>query len=198
MTAGTVPPGTGGKGSKAAKKGQGAKKKGGKGRKGKKGKRPRKQKKKHKCGDSGSYGHMKDNYTADGKERDHIPSCAALIHNAKTNVFSGRKLCPAQETAIVRAASACAIPKGVHEAYSKTFKNRNKATDSKGRKLYERDANRKKQAANRDTAAIKKGLKKKGASKQCRKAYTDWAKQVNGRTQKWYENMITKAVNSAK
>jgi hypothetical protein len=157
VSPGTIPPGSGDSRASAAKKNKAAKKKGRPGRRSKKARKPKK-KKKHKCGDSGSYGHMTDNYSADGKERDHVPSSAALMQNAK-GIFKGQTLCAAQLNAVKRAAEACVIPKGVHETYSKTFRNRNKAKDSKGRKLYERDAKNKKKAAKRDTKAIKKGLK---------------------------------------
>jgi hypothetical protein len=188
-------------GSAAARKAKARKKKAGGGRRPKKRqapKKPRKQKKKHKCGDSGSYGQMKDNYKADGKERDHVPSGAALVHNAKNNIFKGTDLCKEQISAIKRAGAACAIPKPVHDGYSKTWTYRNNETDSKGKTLAERDGNNKKKAANRDTAAIKKGLREKKASKECKKKYAAWAEKVNGRTQKWYENMIKKAANAAK
>ena len=165
------------KGAKAAS----AKKKGGK-------KARKKKKGKLKCGDSGKYGDLQKKY-ADGKERDHVPSCAALLKNAKDNVCVGQKLCPSQEGAIRRAAEACAISKGIHAKYSKTFRGRNTKSQVKS------DANNKKKAANRDTDAIKKGLKKSGASKECKKKYAAWAEKVNNRTQKWYENMITKAIN---
>ena len=201
MVVKTKPAAKSARGSAPAKKAKPRKKKAGGGRRPKKRKapkKPKKQKKKHKCGDSGSYGHMKDNYKADGKERDHVPSGASLVHNAKNNIFKGTDLCKEQISAIKRAASACAIPKPVHDGYSKTWTYRNNETDSSGKTLAERDGNSKKKAANRDTAAIKKGLREKKASKECKRKYAAWAKKVNARTQKWYENMITKAVNGAK
>ena len=127
-----------------------------------------------------------------------MPSGAALVHNAKNNIFKGTDLCKEQINAIKRAASACAIPKPVHDGYSKTWTYRNNEKDSKGKTLAERDGNNKKKAAKRDTAAIKKGLKAKKASKECQKRYAAWAKKVNARTQNGYEGMITKAVNAAK
>lgn len=187
MAVKTRPGAAGGGGSAAARGSRGAKKKG---RPGRRGKQRSKKKGKLKCGDSGTYGDLNKKY-ADGKERDHIPSCAALIANAKNNLNGGEELCPAQEDAIRNAAQACAIPRGVHELYSKTYKWRNtKAQIAK-------DSNKrggKKRAANRDTAAIKKGLKKKGASKECKKKYAAWAKDVNSRTQKSYEDMLRKAI----
>ncbi len=202
MVVKTKPAAKSARGSAAAKKAKARKKKAGGGRRPKKRKapkKPRKQKKKHKCGDSGSYGHMKDNYKADGKERDHVPSCAALIHNARNNVLPrGTELCPAQENAIVRAASACVIPKPVHDNYSPTHSHKNNVKDPRtGRTRAQRDGNNKKKAAKRDTDAIKKGLKDKKASKRCQKKYAAWAEKIKERDQSWYEGMIKKAVNKA-
>lgn len=176
----------GGSGAAAARGTKGARKRGGPGRRG----RRSKKKGKLKCGENGTYGELNKKY-ADGKERDHIPSCAALIANATNNLNGGEELCPAQEDAIRNAAQACAIPKGVHELYSKTFKWKN------NKEQIAKDSNKrggKKRAANRDTAAIKDGLKKSGASKECKREYAAWAKKVNGRTQKWYEDMLRKAI----
>jgi hypothetical protein len=181
----TAGPGGRGKNARGAKTATGGGKKGGRGGRGGKKKPPRK-KGKLKCGDSGKYGDLQKKY-ADGKERDHVPSCAALLQNAK-NIRNGRKLCPAQESAIRRAAQACAIPKGVHAQYSETFRGRNT------RNQIQSDANNKKKAANRDTAAINRGLKKSGASKDCQKKYAAWAETVNSRTQSWYEKMIRGAI----
>src|SRR5262245_62084257 len=76
------------------------------------GKGGKNKKKNHKCGDSGSYGKMKDNFKSPGMERDHIPSGAALVERGGNLLKT--PLCADQARAVKRAAAACAIPKGVH------------------------------------------------------------------------------------
>jgi hypothetical protein len=180
----TVPPATGNKKAGPAKPAQSKKKKAAGGGKAKKG---GKKKGKLKCGDSGKYGDLKKKY-ADGKESDHVPSGASLVKNGQ-ELMKPKQLCDAQKAAIKKAASACTIPKGVHAAYSLTFRGLN------NKKLIAHDAKNKKAAANRDTAAIKKGLQKEGASKECKKKYAAWAAEVNKRNKSWYESMIKTAVN---
>lgn len=165
-----------------------------KGQKGKK-KSKKDKKKKHKCGDSGSYGKMKDNFTSPGMERDHVPSGAALV--ARGGNMLGKPLCESQANSVKRAASACAIPKGVHRDFSLTCGN-SADRNSPGRIAGDGSApgpgRGLKNAAERDTKAVQGGLRKSGASKECRKKYAKWAKEVRGRNDTWYKNMIKKAL----
>jgi hypothetical protein len=188
--AGTLAPGGGGKKAKGAKGAKGAKSKKAKA---KKGKAKRKKKKgKNKCGDSGTYGDLKKKY-AGGNERDHVPSSRALQGMAE-KLSGGDALCPAQIGRLNNAASACAIPKRMHAKYSKTFRSRNRGREANGKKRYQNDASNPQRAARRDTKAIKQGMKKSGASKECQKKYAAWAKKVCERNRGWYNRMIKKAL----
>jgi hypothetical protein len=177
--------GPGGKGAAGAK-GASQRGKGGKNKK-----------KKHKCGDSGSYGKMKDNFKAAGMERDHIPSGAALVERGGNML--GKPLCESQANAVKRAASACAIPKGVHREFSLTCgssadRNSPSRIASDGSAPPCGPGKGLQNAAERDTKAVQKGLRETGASKECRKAYAKWAKEVRGRDDNWYKGMIKKAL----
>ncbi len=88
-------------------------------------------------------------------------------------------------------AQACAIPKGVHKKYSKTYGGR-------GKKFRKADAKSPQKAAKRDTAAIKKGLDKQKVSKDCQKKYAKWATKMNAITPRQYDGMLKKAVETAK
>jgi hypothetical protein len=159
------------------------------GAKGQKGKSKKNKKKKHKCGDSGKYGEMQRNYSANGMERDHIPSGGALCKKASNML--GKNLCKTQQGQLKRAASACAIPKGIHADFSETFRWKNNP------KMIAKDAGNLKAAAKRNTAAIQKGMKGK-TSKECQAKYKKWAEEVNNRNNKWYENLIQKALPDKK
>lgn len=182
------PPGTGNSNAGPAKKTKGGKAQKAKGRRGKKGGSNKKKKGKLKCGDSGKYGDLQKKY-ADGKERDHVLPVLPCCRTRRTLV--------AKTCVLLRKVPYAAPPrpalsrKGIHAQYSKTFRGRNKRSQIKS------DAKNKKKAANRDTAAIKKGLRKSGASKECKKKYAAWAEKVNSKTQSWYENMIRGAINKA-
>lgn len=157
------------------------------------GKSKRKKKKKHKCGDNGPHGKLKREFSAGKKdglnefERDHVPSFAAL-EKAAGNMLKKGKLCPKQAGRLYSAADACAIPYGVHREYSETCGSKN------DRAQIDSDAGNLKKAANRDTAAVKDGLNKTKQSKECKKAYKDWADKVNARTKSWYDDLIKKAI----
>jgi hypothetical protein len=162
-----------------------------------KGQKGKNKKKNHKCGDSGSYGKMKDNFRSPGMERDHIPSGAALVERGGNLLKT--PLCADQATAVKRAASACAIPKGVHRDFSVTCgsgadRNSPSRIRSDGSAPPCGPGEGLQNAAKRDTKAVQDGLRQNGASKACRKKYAKWAKEVRSRDDKWYTNMIKKAL----
>ena len=180
---GTIPPGSGDSSAGPAKGGKGGKAKG----KGGKGRKKKKQKDKMKCGESGKYGDLKKK-TGDNKfDRDHVPSKASLKERAR-NLNDGDKLCAKQAQAVDNVANAIAIPKWAHSYFSPTYGSRN--TPDRIRQ----DARAPQAAAKRDTAAMKKAMKDKGASKECQKAYAKWANKINNITPKQYDQMLRKAV----
>jgi hypothetical protein len=157
------------------------------GKKGRGKKQKKKKKEKLKCGENGKYGDLKKK-TGEGKfDRDHVPSKASLKERAR-KLRGGQKLCDKQQTAIDNAGLSIAIPKWAHQFYSPTYGNKNNPTRIK------KDAKNLQTAARRDTAAVKRGMKKKGASKECQKKYAEWAKQVNAMTPKQYDSMLKKAM----
>lgn len=181
--------GAGGAGAGGAGGAGKGKAKGGKGRGAKTKKKTNKKKKKDKlkCGESGSYGDLKKK-TGDGQfDRDHVPSKASLKLRAE-KFGGGEGLCDAQKKAVDNAANAIAIPKWAHAYYSPTYGSRNTPSRIK------QDAKNPQAAARRDTAAVKRGMKKRGASKECQKKYDAWAKKVNGMTPAAYDKMLKKAV----
>ena len=175
-----------GGGGKSKGQGKGGKSKAKGGRKG----RGKKKKKKLKCGESGSYGELqKKDAQSVGMERDHVPSAGALRTRAlDPSICGGEGLCKRQERAIARLASACAIPKGIHADYSRTFRGLNTPAQMS------KDAGNLKEAARKDTDRILKGLKPPKVSKQCRKKYLAWARKVKKRSKSWYDKKIKEAV----
>lgn len=162
-------------------------------------KRGKRKRKKHKCGDNGSHGKLKREFSAGkmGKvtefERDHVPSFAAL-NKAAGDMLKGGKVCPKQSGRLYAAADACAIPYGVHRDYSRTCGTGNNTPEQ-----ISTDAGKQgdglKAAAKKDTDKLKKGLNKTKQSKECKKRYKEWADKVEERDTKWYRKMIKGALN---
>lgn len=176
-----------GKGAKNADNAPGGKgdgKAGGSG-KGGKGKKPKKEK--LECGEDGEYGELQKKTGDNQFDRDHVPSKAALKEYTRREIAGGDELCGAQKTAIDKIGAAIAIPKWLHQAYSRTYGSLNSesriGTDSTNLRA----------AARRDVAEIKKGLKDKRMSKECRKKYREWADKVTKTTNKQYHEMLKKA-----
>ena len=169
-----APPASGGSGA-TAKKQQGKKN------------QKKKKKDKLKCGENGKYGDLKKKTGKGQFDRDHVPSKAALKERASEKFRGGRELCPKQAKAIDDLANAIAIPKWAHSGYSPTYGGNNTET-----KITD-DAKNLQKATRRDTAAMKKGMKEQGASKECQKEYAKWAKQVNKITPRQYDRMLKKA-----
>jgi hypothetical protein len=157
---------------------------GGKGKKGR-GKKGKKKKEKMKCGESGTYGKLKQK-TGGGKfDRDHVPSKGALKEKARA-LNGGEELCAEQKSAVDAIGNAIAIPKGVHQNYSPTYgQSQGQAAD---------DAKDLQASARRDTAAVKKGIK----GEDCKKKYAAWARKINKISNASYTRMLKKAIAAGK
>jgi hypothetical protein len=169
-----APPASGGSGA-TAKKQQGKKN------------QKKKKKDKLKCGEKGKYGDLKKK-TGEGKfDRDHVPSKAALKERARA-LRGGQKLCAKQQKAIDNAGLSIAIPKWAHQGYSPTYGSSNSPARIKG------DSKNLQKAAQRDTVAMKKAMKKNGASKECQKKYAEFAKEVDAKTPRQYDSALKTAM----
>lgn len=143
-----------------------------------------KAKPKLKCGEFGSYGKLSNGIDANGYERDHVPSKAALVKYAQDNlVKKGVKLTKGQKDAIGRAGLTIAIPKQAHKDVSRTY-GRSRNTD----KQIAEDAEDLVNAAKRDTEAISKEID--DYEEGCKQAYDEAAKIITSKTQADYDKML--------
>jgi uncharacterized Zn-binding protein involved in type VI secretion len=145
------------------------------------------------CGEFGTYGDQKKK-TGKGKyDRDHIPSKAALKEAAKKiakKLTGVAKISSGQAAAIENAALSIVIPKSAHQSISPTYGGRNAD-------LMESDAKDLSGAAKRDTAKMKKGLKKH-ADEDCVEAYNEGAKEINKMTNADYKKFLTNILKTVK
>lgn len=143
----------------------------------------KKTKRKLKCGEFGSYGNLSDGTDANGHERDHVPSKAALIEFAENR--RGRRLTDSEKRKLERAGDAIAIPKEAHANVSPTYKSKNKPlikTDGASAEALVA-------AAKRDTEAIHKSIRKY-SNVACKKAYAKAARSIRNRSPAFYERLI--------
>lgn len=138
-----------------------------------------KPKPKLKCGQSGTYRELKKSH-ANGHDRDHVPSKAALLKRAKD--LKGGPLTKKEKSAIERASEAITIPKAAHQKASRTYAGRNK-------KLIVDDADNLAGAAKADIAALLLELNKYADSK-CVKDYRKAAKKILLKRNKDYDNFL--------
>jgi hypothetical protein len=142
------------------------------------------------CGEFGTYGEQLKR-TGDGKyHRDHIPSKAALKERAR-QLNRGRKLSPAQATAIDNAALSVAIPASAHREVSPTYGGRNSDTQIRS------DADDLAGAAKRDTKEMKKEIKNH-ADKECAEYYNGAADEINKMTNDDYDKFLKNILKTVK
>ena len=135
-----------------------------------------------KCGELNQYGEQKKVSGENKRDRDHIPSKAAL--KAKAEQMTGGELSDCVTSKIDKGALAIVIPKAAHQNASPTY-GQSPASASA-------DAGDLQKAAARDTKAMEKNL---GTyDKGCVKAYKKAARKIRKITNRQYENWIDKII----
>lgn len=134
------------------------------------------------CGEVGEYGEQKKRSGKNAYDRDHIPSKAAL-KEAAVKLNGGAKLTTAQTKAVENLAISVVIPKAAHKDVSPTFTWKNQP------ELIKSDAKNLQKAAQRDTAAMRKGLDKY-ADEDCVEAYKAAADKIDAIDNKTYDAFL--------
>lgn len=136
-----------------------------------------------KCGELNQYGEQKKKTAKGKRDRDHIPSKAALL--AKARSLNKKRLKPCQKKRIEEGALSIVIPKRAHQQVSPTYGQ--SLTDA------QKDSKNLAGAAKRDTRAMEKEIKK--YDKACEKAYKKAARKIRKITNRQYTNWLKKMLN---
>lgn len=144
---------------------------------------------KMKCGELNQYGEQKK-VTAGGKrDRDHIPSKAALKARAKELKNKGKRrksaLKPCQRRRIDNGALCIVIPRRAHQQVSPTY----------GQSAADAAADSKDLAGSADRDTKKMSRKLKNYDPACVKAYRKAAKKIRKVTNKQYDAWLTKMLD---
>ena len=137
------------------------------------------------CGEVGTYGQLKKKRAAPDFERDHVPSKAALLQNAKNKApgMTGAEL-KCVKNKLTSRGMAIAIPKSAHRGFSPTCGGRNTPAQISG------DAKDLSGAIDRDTAAMQSHLD--ATNPACAAAYKEAVEKVKNHDN---DSMIDNAIN---
>jgi hypothetical protein len=152
----------------------------------------KKKKEEMECGESGTYGDLKKKTGKGLFDRDHVPSKGALKEFARKELNLGQELCKDQKRAIDAVGEAIAIPKWLHQKFSRTYGGLNSES------TIGTDAADLQAAAKRDVENVKKGLGDQNMSPECKKKYEAWADKVGETTNEQYRDKLSKAMQSGK